>query len=138
MTSTFFVVVDQDFSNTYLTYAGGISVLFSLLVLVGGGVFPGYYVFLRSSLDAQLTKAELVASCALLVPWLALASTMVAVAPSLSSVWAPYVARVLGAMDVAALLTIGVLLVMTWRSLRGVNAAVVRVVPGSAAFHNDL
>lgn len=75
--AAFLVVANVDVDNAYLEYAGGLSVLYAVMLFLGGALFPGFCVYLRSTLDGQLSLVECVVACLYLVPWVALDASLI-------------------------------------------------------------
>ncbi len=159
--AAFLIIANQDVNNVYLTFAGGLSVLYAVLVFLGGALFPAYYVYLRSSLDGQLTLLECVACCTYLVPWIALDASLIGtvkapfrLAPSFRVThacaavaqtlidgplsWPLYFAFIVPCVDIAVCVALAIVFTHKRLTMRFFNPEAVKLVPGSAASHNDL
>lgn len=140
--AAFFVIAELDSFNAYLTFAGGISVLYALLLFLGGALFPAYYMHLRAQLDGVLSILELLFCVALVVPWVLLDAALIGVAQHLGAQsgysWSNYFSIILPCFDILICAVLMMTMIIKYRSLLGHNPEMVQLLPGSAARHNDL
>jgi len=141
-TAGFLMVADLNIANTYVTFAGGLSVLYAVLLFLGLALFPAYYVHLRATLDGQFTTLEWVLSLVWLVPSIAMNCALIAIAHLIyvgnSELWAVYFALAVPAIDILLCFALAVVITHKWRALRNFDPQLVELRPGSAAMHNDL
>jgi uncharacterized membrane protein YjgN (DUF898 family) len=105
---------------------------------LGAGLFPGYYVHLRCTLDGQLSRVECFVCCAFVLPWIALNGALLCVTAAMPVYWAVYFAFAIPIVDLIVCACIMAVIVLKRLKLKNFDAEMVQLLPGSAMRHNDM